>query len=282
MKTEIYYFTGTGNSFAAARDIAEKIKGKLISIPSMMSKERIKTDADVIGIVFPIYYSVNDGIPFIIKRFVKKLDGISSKYIFAVATCGASFGIAIGNIKKIIRLQGAKLSAGFTVQMPSNVMSVPLGKQQKVINNWGKKLEVISEYINSREKGKFENISPVIKLIFAPLAMLIKPIMKGMIKKLSNSKNLAFEELIYLSDKSYYYDANCNGCGICEKVCPVNNINMTNDRPEWRHKCETCLACFHWCPEEAIHGGIAPKMKKYHHPDVTIDDIIHQAVIIAG
>jgi flavodoxin len=42
-KVEVYYFSGTGNSLAVARDIAEKIKGKLISIPSVMEKEKIET-----------------------------------------------------------------------------------------------------------------------------------------------------------------------------------------------------------------------------------------------
>jgi len=55
-KIEIYYFSGTGNSLVVARDIAEKMNGNLISIPSVMDKESITTDADVIGIVFPVYY----------------------------------------------------------------------------------------------------------------------------------------------------------------------------------------------------------------------------------
>jgi hypothetical protein len=36
-----------------ARDIARKIDGELIPIPSVMNKEIIESDADVIGIVFP-------------------------------------------------------------------------------------------------------------------------------------------------------------------------------------------------------------------------------------
>jgi flavodoxin len=61
MNIEIYYFTGTGNSLAVARDIALKTDGKLIPIPSVMDKEIIKTDADVIGIVFPTYYEPYGG-----------------------------------------------------------------------------------------------------------------------------------------------------------------------------------------------------------------------------
>jgi flavodoxin len=38
MGTVIYYFSGTGNSLSVARDIAEKTKGTLISIPFKISK----------------------------------------------------------------------------------------------------------------------------------------------------------------------------------------------------------------------------------------------------
>jgi flavodoxin len=51
MSTELYYFTGTGNSLAVARDIARKTDGRLISIPSLMDQESVESDADVLGIV---------------------------------------------------------------------------------------------------------------------------------------------------------------------------------------------------------------------------------------
>jgi hypothetical protein len=49
-----------------------------------MDQEGIKTTADQIGFVFPVYYATNDsGIPPIIRRFAGKLEDINSKYIFA-------------------------------------------------------------------------------------------------------------------------------------------------------------------------------------------------------
>jgi flavodoxin len=88
LSTDIYYFSGTGNSLAVARDIAEKTKGKLIFIPAVMNEQSIKTEADSIGIVFPAYMAHLYGIPLIVERFIKKLEDIDSKYIFAVCTCG--------------------------------------------------------------------------------------------------------------------------------------------------------------------------------------------------
>ena len=277
MNAEIYYFSGTGNSFAVARDIAGKINGKLISIPSVMKEDKIKTNAEVIGIVFPTYYIVNTGLPLIIEKFAGKLSDISSKYIFALATCGGGSGDAFRNLDKIIKSRGGKLSGGFALVMPSNVATSPKEKHQKIFNDLHKKFEFVLEYIISRKEGKIESTPLWARMIFTPLVPVIRPIILGALKKLSNSKNLPFEELVYLSDKSYHVDANCDGCGICEKICPVKNIRMKNGKPEWLHHCETCLACFHWCPKESIQGGLAPKLIRYHHPDVKITDMIKQA-----
>lgn len=55
MNIEIYYFSGTGNSLAVARDLAAKLNARLIPITTVMDRESIETDAERIGIVFPLY-----------------------------------------------------------------------------------------------------------------------------------------------------------------------------------------------------------------------------------
>ena len=86
---EIYYFTGTGNSLAVAKMIAERTGAKLIPIAAVMDRKAIESAAEAVGIVFPVYYATNEtGIPIIVKRFVAKLTDIGSKYLFAVCTSG--------------------------------------------------------------------------------------------------------------------------------------------------------------------------------------------------
>jgi flavodoxin len=55
MSVEIYYFTATGNSLVVARDIAERTNGALISMAFTSARKRIGTDAEAIGLVFPVY-----------------------------------------------------------------------------------------------------------------------------------------------------------------------------------------------------------------------------------
>lgn len=276
--TEIFYFSASGNSLALARDIAEKTNRKPVAIPSMMGNETIKIDADVIGIVFPVYYASNDcGIPLIVERFVNKLEAIHSKYIFAVCTHSGMPGTTIENLRKYIKSRGGELAAGFTLNMGSKKMTKE--KQQKLLLNQKKKANIISEYVIARKRGKYETRGILRKIAFAPiLYLLIKPVFSRRYRKLSNIKqHLPFSQLIPTADKSYQCDdTKCTGCGVCVKVCPVNNIKMVNDRPEWQHHCETCYACYNWCPNEAIEGDIVAYNDRRHHPDVKLADMIKQ------
>ena len=276
MTTEIYYFSGTGNSLVVARDIAKKINGKLIAISSVIKEESVEPEADVIGIIFPVYYATNDcGIPLIIARFVKKLKSLRSKYIFAVCTHGGMPGTTIENLRNAIEARGGKLAAGFAVRMSNKKISER--KQQKILANRKKKVEVICQYVNTREKGKYETRGLLRKILLAPLRALEKPIFNHRYRRLSNTSRKSFSELLPLADKSFQTNEKCTECGICARICPVNNIEIVEGRPIWLHHCETCYGCYGWCPNNAITGDIVAYNEWYHNPEVSLSDMLKQS-----
>lgn len=283
MITEIYYFSGTGNSLAVAREISEKINGKLIPISTVLDQEIIQTNADVIGIIFPVYYTGIINIPLIVQRFVMNLKNINKPYIFAVCTYGGGFGSTLKLLDKMIRSRGGKLSSGFGIQMPQNAFTKPFENKEKLYEDWKKKkLITICECVRTKQESKFDTDSTLIKPVVNILERImktdiLKPIfLKSMYNKAGFKKNpnLPPEEIISLMDNSYHTDENCTSCYTCATICPVYNIKLVDEKPVWQHHCETCLACIKWCPQNAIHGyGELPK--SYHHPDVIITDMQH-------
>lgn len=66
----------------------------------------------------------------------------------------------------------------------------------------------------------------------------------------------------------------CIGCGICKRVCPVNNIKIVDSKPVWQDRCSRCLACFHWCPQKAVMVGKKfSRRHQYHHPEISVKDM---------
>ncbi|GIM29968.1 iron-sulfur protein [Clostridium polyendosporum] len=288
----VYYFTGTGNSLAIARDIAETINAELISISSVVENETVKTDADMIGIIFPVYHQ---GIPYIIKRFVNKMVNLDKKYVFGVCTYGDSPGISLEYLDKAIKSKGGRLSAGYGVRMPYNYLTpsfvikdffnsfglreITIEKQQKMFNDWDKKLEGIKEDLQSRKIGKLETQAKIIeKLVdFLNLRETLQKTVWLKIARFEGYTNLSFVESLQLMDSAFNCDERCNGCGICSKICPVKNIKMVEGRPLWQHHCEQCFACLQWCPKETVqfrNGTMCGK--RYHHPKVKLSDMLSQ------
>ena len=262
MSTEIYYFSGTGNSLVVARNIAEKIDGKLIYIPAVMDEESIKINADALGIVSPTYYM---RMPGIVERFIGKLTNLQSKYIFAIVTVGGIAGGILDRLSEEISLRGGSLAAGFVVRMPANYIHSAdaqlLFLQKNMFRKWEKKADKIADYVINGERGRMEKFNPLMTLLFSK----------------SIDKQYLGGELDPDIDKRFWADDKCNGCGICSKVCPVSNIKMVDDRPVWQHHCEKCLACIQWCPKEAIQfKDVTLKRKRYHHPEVKLSDMLKQ------
>lgn len=282
MNTEIYYFSGTGNSLVVARELAVKMYAVLIHIASVIDKENINSVADIIGIIFPVYNIEHDGIPLIVSRFIKKLNNINNKYIFAVCTFGGGSYKTLDNLNELIISRGGKLSAGFGVHMPQNAFYKFFDNNKKIFKKWRKKSEIIYKMVKAKRTNKFDNSNLLVKLIMIPFIKKARINAVKTMQNLSGSSKQTFSDLILISDKSYTTDKNCIGCGICSKVCPVNNIKLVKSKPIWQHNCETCLACFNWCPKQAIHGGIVSlngnKNYHYHHPDVKLTDMLNRRI----
>lgn len=289
MKAKVYYFTGTGNSLMAAKTIAEGIGASVEPIAKYQDTSSVKITEDVVGIVFPVYLALLYGVPEIVRNFLHKLEYNKSTYVFITCTYG---GYAVPNafptIKQcldITKSRGGTIHGRFYVRFPMNNLDydhipVPIERDSRVIlNRAEKKLSSIIMQIKKRKAGNILTQN-IVNRLFGPLLKLAKkPLIEYMrsFAQVDKSSALTYHELLHMTDRSIEFDKErCNSCGLCEQVCPVNNIHLVDGKPTWLHKCELCFACDEWCKKKAIHHWSKTIGKDYHHPEVTVKDIVQQ------
>jgi ferredoxin len=257
MKTDLFYYTGSGNSLWAARILAEKL-GDVGMVPiSRIDGKPRDEGAEAVGIIFPVHIW---GLPRRVISFVDALANDLSRYYFAVAVNAGQVAATLLQLKKLMQSRGLPLSAGFGIEMPSNY--IPWGgpgpeeKRRRRIDAAREKLGVIAAAVAARKRAPVERGPLWQNILFTGLNRLAFPHVPGM-------------------DKSFWVDEKCNACGVCKTICPCGNIDIEADGPVWRHRCEQCFACLQWCPQEAIqHGKKTPGYERYHHPEVTLQDIL--------
>lgn len=241
----IYCFSSTGNSLYAAKRIAGEIGGNVLP----MRKESSVCDDDVIGFVFPTYFL---GLPRAVESFIKELR-ISRKdaYIFAVITCGSVANGVPGVLQKLLKSKGVSLKYVSGLVFLSNY---------------------IPEYkINDTEEKRVKTE--------LNLSRIIGELKERHTKKISTFT--LFNDVYYKfypdqnSDTHFTVSSKCNGCGTCQKVCPVDNIILEGGRPRFLHKCENCIGCLHHCPTQAIDWKNKTNGKKrYRHSKISLNELI--------
>jgi len=259
MKTTIYYFSGTGNSLKMAGDLAKKLgDSELVPIAKEIHNKAVSPKTEAVGFVFPVYFW---GLPVIVRQFIEKIDLKNSDYLFGIITLGAMSGGALTQLKSLLKTKNKILDAGFLIKLPDSyipIFEVPSVEEQKKLSDQAEiKLQEISEVI-SKKKNKIEKEN----IILRNTAKIV---------------NSIWARNAYKADKKFTVDDTCTSCGICEKVCPVNNVKLEEGRPRWHHNCQECFACMNFCPARAIQFGNKTKKRgRYYHPDIKAKDIMEQ------
>lgn len=237
----IFYYSGCGNSRWIAEQLAGRLDEKLTFIPELMQgdgREYAISEGESVGFVFPVY---SWAAPELVERFVleTKWSG-KPRYVWFACTCGDEMGFTRRTFAKTLRRAGLELDACFCFVMPETYLAFPgfrldtKEREQAKIDDARNKLPWVSGKISLCQQVWDEKIGwlPYTK------SYLIRPLFVRM-----------------AGDSKYHVLDTCIGCGKCQKVCPLGNVTMVDGRPQWNGNCTQCMACYHYCPQNAIQYG---------------------------
>lgn len=284
----IFYFSGTGNTKWVARQLAEVTGEELLYIPDELRKmKQTATKPEHTATDQVLHYTLKDGErlgfcfpthgwqpPRIVREFIRRstFNVQVSTYTYAVTTCGDNMGYAMRILNKQLRSKGLQAQSQFAVLMPeSNVCFSFLHldskeREREKIAAAHVKVQHICEVVKARQQG-------VVELIRGAIPFTYTYVIGGF-----------YNKHLIRDDKFWVDDDACIRCGLCQQLCPVDDIildvqtanstpagnnTLTGNNapaqqklpPRWKHdgSCTNCLACYHHCPRHAIHWA---KMKR--------------------
>jgi len=256
--TILFLFSGTGNSLNVAIKIQENIENcEILSIPKVFDEKKFDYEAAKIGFIFPVHFQ---DAPHIVRELLKQIKITGNPYVFAIATSGGENGKTFQTINKLLDSQNQNLHSEFSLVLPSNSIimedrtSTP-EEIDRLIKNSEVRINEIIKIITNNEIEKFKHTKASFKDRFGCLMGKI------FLYRIFNDRRFKVD------------DEKCIRCGTCVSVCPMNNIEIVDDKVTWNHNCEVCSACIHLCPQNAIQHFNTKGVPRYHHPDITIKQL---------
>ncbi len=258
---KIYVFSATGTGLSIAKKIGTALSAEIVSIPKLMAKGKWSIEGDVVGFIYPCYYG---GMPQLVKQFVDGADKVKTSYNFAVVSAGGNTGYSVKELSQALEQKGAKLQLGHEIMVASNYM-----------NGWYYNLIMPNkEALKNRLLNAEKKVHNIVRQINKREVEICKQSFLGnyMPKVLSPSR--------YVNDtrpwdSEFAISSACNKCGICEKVCPVENISVEPNGHKFEHNCQRCMACIQFCPKSAFSIDGKPMDKeKYVYPGTKLQEMI--------
>ena len=234
---DFYCFSGTGNTYLLVKKMQEtftehniKCQVHYISSDSKPCFNTIHT----LGLAFPIACSSTYPV---VWKFIDSLPTTNSQtQAFLLTSFAGQDGAISAQIYSVLKRKGYQMTGYSGVLMPNNFLIRKINRthNEKLITNGKIKVKKFAENLIA---GKADyKIANRIRGMFGKIAATVF-LKTGFFQKLAKIK----------IDKN-----KCTECGICAKICPVENITIIAGKPTIGDHCQECMRCLGYCPSEAI------------------------------
>lgn len=231
----VVYYSGTGNSRIIAERIALKLNDKtfdaFVSIKENR-EEQLCSEAPWVFVCPTYFYRL----PGLFETFLRRCTFSGSRDAYFAMTCGSGIWNAEKQLKTLCPELGLNYRGLKKILMPENYTAsfpVPDAKQtEEIIRKALPVADGVAECVAEdrdiprKKYGLFGHIDN---------GFLNRTLYK-----------------VIVSSKGFHIEGNCVSCGICEKVCPANAVNLSGGKPVWNGNCVHCMACINACPQKAI------------------------------
>ncbi len=245
----ILYFSATGNSKCVASRIASSLGETAYSIETYNGEIKL-SKGEVFGIVTPTY---SWELPINVREYLEKMTLTVSPdtYSFVVATYGTTPGTTGFDAERILRKKGIRLCALYSVRMPDTWTPIfdlsDKDRVKKILLSSDEEINRVIEGVKTQKRGNMMRRS---------VPYFVRHISDIFYNRMRRTDHLSVS-------------ADCIGCSLCARRCPIGAIRMENRKPVWiKSECIMCLRCLHHCPKAAIeYDKKTGKHGQYHHPE---------------
>lgn len=237
-------FSQTGSTEKVAQKIAEGLNSSGIevnyhSIPGNPLPDFLQYDA--IGIGTPVYAFRP---PFPVTDFIKVMPDLKKKYFFVFVQYGSNPGSCGNLVRKQMAAKHA-IDAGYLLTRGEDYFIGYLRKGYLMSDGYpgNYELQTAVEFgvnVAQRMTKGYPATEP-----YDPRTHFMYAIERASVSR--------FNTRLYLA-RSFRTTKECDGCGICVKKCPVNNLKLKDKRPVWGNNCMMCVNCELKCPKDAIRS----------------------------
>ncbi len=227
----VLFFSGTGNSRHAAKRIADANGDELVSMNEMIKNGEAGAFKSEAPFVFaaPTYAW---RLPRVVNEFILKSSFEGCKKAYFILTCGGQAGGASRYLKKLCKDKGLDFMGLAPIVMPENYIAMfPVPEMEE------------ARKIIAKAEPELMRVAALIRSA-SPLPPEKTTLAGSLMSAIANP--LFYKH--FVSSKGFCSTDACTGCGLCARLCPLNNIAMIRGRPVWDLNCTHCMACICRCP----------------------------------